>query len=358
MQNIEQFKRIIEMSSNGHFPLKYRIDLAKKLGVEITNKVFLECCKKAYVEFNLIDSVINQLLKLTEQFLYNNKNVDFKKLISKYKNYLETINNQQVAGVALGVLSLLNSLAYNAALILNIENYNNEDDDEFDWEEWNPDFILSNVYSEGNPFLGKGNSQKRKEFWFWYLGIVDTIRNNPNKIITTIQSELNDISGIIKREINPLINGDIRSKLEEVIKLVKNDIKDNPNWDKILIEGEVLQAGKSMRAHYLIGENSIKIPLTFFLYSGEKSSVVLMQQIKDIMYSQRKDIGAWMSYKIEINNNHIYRYYFNYDEYELLPEHKQRPDVFVAEFKSYPRAKSYTPKWLQKILENNNVSYL
>ncbi|AIY14022.1 Imm5 family immunity protein [Cellulophaga baltica] len=357
---ISGYKKIIEKSSNSHLPLKYRVEIAKTLGVKSINKVFIECCKRAYLKFKINDDFINEGLFLTEEFLYNDKKVDFKKVINKYRNYFETIDSQPTSGIMLSVLSLLNNLGYDAALILDIENYEGEDDNEFDWEEWNPDFLLSNLYSGGNPFLNEGDKKKRKEFWFNYLDIISSIKQNPNEIFTSIKLKKVDFNEeeIIKRNIAPDLKDIIENKLKSVIELVKKDIKDNPKWDKIQIEGEVLKTGKSMRAYYFKGSDKQKIPLTFFLHSGEKSSVFLMEQLKDIMYKQETRNGAWLSYHIEVKNDDSFSYIFNYDLIKSLPEPKQQPDNFIAEFESYPRSKEYTPEWWRKLLKNSKTSFI
>ncbi|WKX76170.1 Imm5 family immunity protein [Zobellia laminariae] len=331
----------METSQNSHLPLKYRVEIAKSLGAELVNKVFLECCKKVYLNFNENDININYVLKLAEDFLFNKKEVDFKKLINEYRNYFETINVKPTSGIALSVLSLIYNLEYNAALILDIDDYKSQDDNEFDWEEWNPDFIASNVFSEGNPFLNEGDSEKRKEFWLWYLNTVDGIKANPNKSILQIDAKVNVSEGpVLKRDISSLINTEVENKINRVINLVKNDLKEGVIWDKIEIEGENLKTGKSMRAYFFNDETKIKISLTFFLQSGDKSSVTLMEQIKEEMYLQNKNQGAWLNYRIDVENDGTYSFNFNYDDIKLLPENKQRPDNFIPEFKAFPRNKN------------------
>lgn len=70
------------------------------------------------------------------------------------------------------IIALGYAIQNDAASILEIEDYNGEDDNTFDFESWNVDFICSIAYSGSNPFVEIGNVEKRKEYWLWYAKMV------------------------------------------------------------------------------------------------------------------------------------------------------------------------------------------
>ena len=78
------------------------------------------------------------------------------------------------------IIALGYAIQNDAASILEIEDYNGEDDNTFDFESWNVDFMCSITYSGSNPFVEIGNVEKRKE----YLAVVckngREVTQNPN----------------------------------------------------------------------------------------------------------------------------------------------------------------------------------
>ena len=103
-------------------------------------------------------------------------------------------NNHKETDTAVGwaIVMLGYTVCYDAASILNIEDYCGEDDGSFDHESWNADFIGSIVYSGGNPFVNEGNGDtgKRKEYWHWYLDMILSIyENSEREIITFVLPE-------------------------------------------------------------------------------------------------------------------------------------------------------------------------
>lgn len=88
--------------------------------------------------------------------------------MERLRNYAEqSIEScEDMAGWA--IIALGYAIQNDAASILEIEDYNGEDDNTFDFESWNVDFICSIAYSGSNPFVEIGNVEKRKEYWLWY----------------------------------------------------------------------------------------------------------------------------------------------------------------------------------------------
>jgi hypothetical protein len=361
LELIKKLKEELERYPNGNLPLSQRVKVAKDLGSpSLINKVYLECCKFVYLEFKINDSSISEILVDAEDFLYAKKEIDFQKIFDKYKNYLESFQDEVYSGVAAATMALCKSIAFNAEGILNIEDYHGQDDDKFDWEEWNTDFYASNVYSGGNPFLGRGNIDKRRIFWNWYLETVLKVYNSPSLSIspkiplTTLQGS-NSITRSIETN-----NDFVKDKLTKVIDLVLKDLENsspNINWMKVEVEGQNIE-GNGMIAHYFDDKIKKRIDLTYYLYDGDESTVELMQQIKDNIYQQSPREGTWFSYKITIEPDRSYIVNYNFDKYQIYEGEEPDKGDFIAEFSEYPRAKAFVPTWWQEIIEKSNLEYL
>lgn len=356
-EKLEQTKNILTKSKTGHIPLSYRVDIMQMISNKDTvNKIFFECIKKIIpILKNSLYNDIFGVLNYVDTFLYKrqgDKN-DLEKIANKYRNYFsDMVDIRGLAG--LSVCALCNSIVYDAAMILNIDEYNGNDDDTFDWEEWNPDFFASMVYSGGNPFVGEGDIHKRKEFWEWYLNMVLTLYKSPdnpllllpslriespksNKNIDRVQSYKTDA---ILNKLNKVINKTINSYYRDY----------QGDWDKIQIEAYCMKTGLRVNSYFIQNEEAHKI-------RGNVESFDLMNEIKYMMYEQNKYEGAWFASKIEINEDKTYSIEFNYDNIEELPNNWQQPDRFVSEFEKFPRSKEFTPQWWQDIL-GKEVKYL
>lgn len=181
--------------------------------------------------------------------------------------------------------------------------YQGEDDNIFDWEDWNPDFYASNAFSGGNPFLNEGSIGKRRDFWTWYLDTAIKIVSSPKTIFEGIvEIKKTDQTEIFKRQKD--FNTDfIKAKLATVIDLIIKDLNESDAqaiWSQIEVEGHNI-GGIGMKASYVENNGEKKrFALKYYLYSGDESTVKLMQQIKEAIYEQSPEEGTWFSYKMII----------------------------------------------------------
>ena len=159
IQQVEKLKEIINQNSMGHLPLPYRVDLMKRIGnARIVQKILCECCKKACScfseEFGAENLLYSALFEI-DSYLYKNKGTieSISVSVERLRNYAEqSIEScEDMAGWA--IIALGYAIQNDAASILEIEDYNGEDDNTFDFESWNVDFICSIAYSGSNPFV-------------------------------------------------------------------------------------------------------------------------------------------------------------------------------------------------------------
>lgn len=140
------------------------------------------------------NNVHAQVLSCINSYLYKAENSVEDILLETEKLRIHAENNHKETDTAVGwaIVMLGYTVCYDAASILNIEDYCGEDDGSFDHESWNADFIGSIVYSGGNPFVNEGNgdTEKRKEYWHWYLDMILSIyENSEREIITFVLPE-------------------------------------------------------------------------------------------------------------------------------------------------------------------------
>lgn len=185
---IERLKEWVDQSSLGHLPLPLRIDLMKRIGnIRVIQKIQCECCKKIYFSVGKQSNVHAQVLSCINNYLYKAEN-SAEAILSeteKLRIHVEDNHKETDATVGWAIVMLGYTVCYDAASILNIEDYCGEDDGSFDPESWNADFIGSIVYSGGNPFVKErnGDTGKRKEYWHWYLDMILSIYKNPEREI-------------------------------------------------------------------------------------------------------------------------------------------------------------------------------
>lgn len=345
-----------------HLPLPYRVKLMRALqNNNLQNKIFLECAKKVYSFWHQKypnDASVYLLIKNSQDFLYKNNKTNFIKEADAVKGYFEAIKDKEASFSAHCALSLCYSIAYNASGILNIEDYNGEDDDSFDWETWNSDFWASMAYCGGNPFLNEGVRTLRKEFWLWYLNTITKLSNNSSSPLIDLPRETTAVqNAFISTRNQSYLKEEITSKIKSIIEYTIQDLKKQYNtkvWSEIMIEGTCMSAGTNLKASFIeTGKTeSTPIKLSYYLYSGDKSSANLLNQIKKSMYSQVPKEGAWLNMSLWVSSNLAYKIKFNYDDEKLIPANRQSPDYLEMEFKDFPRSKSFTPKWWQNIVEN------
>ena len=192
---IERLKELINQSSMGHLPLPLRINLMKRISdIRVVQKIQCECCKKIYFFAGKKNNVHAQVLSCINSYLYKAENSVEDILLETEKLRIHIEDNYKETDTAVGwaIVMLGYTVCYDAASILNIEDYCGEDDGSFDHESWNADFIGSIVYSGGNPFVNEGNGDtgKRKEYWHWYLDMILSIyKNSEREIITFVLPE-------------------------------------------------------------------------------------------------------------------------------------------------------------------------
>lgn len=185
-ESIKRLKEKLDQSCTGHLPLSLRVDLMKQIGdILSVQKILCECCKKAcsFIGRQNKDNV--QLLSRINDYLYRKKESveDILKETEKLRLHVENNPTETDTFVNWAIVMLGYTVYYNTAYMLEIEDYRGEDDGDFDPESWSPDFIGSAAYSGGSPFAqgDEGDTEKRREYWNWYLDMVLSIYENPMK---------------------------------------------------------------------------------------------------------------------------------------------------------------------------------
>lgn len=357
---IEEERMNLRAYPNGHLPLAKRVQIAGEIkDPETINKIFLACCKFAFAELHINDNLLWGILKKTEHTLYKKGINDFGLIYEQNKNYLESIDKWPLSSLALACLSLCQSLDTGAAGILNIEEYEGQDDNIYDWEDWNADFFASNAYSGGNPFLNEGSIQKRIEFWDYYLETALKIYHSPGRMVDDeIKEGILESTAIIRsKDYNDSF---LYAKIKEVIELVLQDLKESEagfDWTRIEIEGQDI-GGIGMKGFYVSnGNERNRFELTYYLYDGDLSTVKLMDKVKKHIYEQSPNEGTWFSYILTIYPDRTYKVVYNFDHPEIFSDKAPDLEPFVEEFKKYPRLQDFTPQWWQDIIKNKGLQY-
>lgn len=347
---IKSLHKIVKNSKSGHLPLKERVSLLNAINdTSVIGKLYFECLKKVYPVWAkdfLNNPIMRAIINKADAFLYRQScdRKEFEALYNDNTNYFESITGDTgLAGMT--AHSLCATLGYGTEF--EIEDYQGEDDNAFDWQDWTPDFYASMAYSGGNSFVGEGNVVRRKEFWDWYLDMVlelYRLPDNPLLLSPSLQIESEKLTKNIDRTQTYKTDA-ILNKLNEVInKTIDSCCRDyQDSWSKIHIKAYCMKTGLRVNSYFTKNGEVCKI-------RGKVESFDLMNEIKYMMYEQNKCEGAWFTSKIEINEDKTYSIEFNYDNIEELPNNWQQPDHFVSEFEKFPRSKEFTPQWWQDIL--------
>ncbi len=349
---ISELRTVIEQSGNGHLPLSCRVELLQSIGnVEIVNKVFAECCKKVYPLWGneIEDTLLRKLLCSADEYLYHGKGKAdaLVEEANRLRNYVEGQScTENMAGWA--VISLCYSIADHAAAMLDIDEYEGEDDGAFEYEVWNTDFFASMAFAGGNPFVDEGDAGKRREFWNWYLDTVETLcRKSDAPLIRIDAPKKKEVEqNTIPQRTQTYQTPAILSKIQEVINntLELNIEQCNAEWDKIVLLGCCMFTGINLEGYKTKGNQKYSTKVSL-------QSHYILDDVKKEMYNQAKVEGAWFYCIIELNPDLTYSIQFVYDDKSQIPQdHLVDSDDFVAEFKKSPRAKDYTPVWWQEIL--------
>lgn len=357
---IEQERVNLSTYPNGHLPLAKRVQIAVEIkDPEKINKIFLACCKFAFTELHINDNLLWGILKKTESTLYKNEINDFGLIYEQNKNYLESMDKGPLSDLALACLSLCRSLDTSSAGILNIEEYEGQDDNVYDWEDWNADFFASNAYSGGSPFLNEGSIQKRIEFWDYYLETALKIDHSPDRIVDSeIQWKILESTSIIRsKDYNDSF---VYSKIKEVVDLVLQDLKESKagsGWTRIEVEGQDI-GGMGMKGFYFSNENERnRFELTYYLHDGDLSAVKLMDKVKKHVYEQSPNEGTWFSYLLTIYPDQTYKVEYNFDNPKIFSDKEPTLEQFIGEFRKYPRLQDFTPQWWRDIIKNKGLQY-
>ena len=348
---ISELRTVIEQSGNGHLPLSCRVELLQSIGnVEIVNKVFAECCKKVYPLWGneIEDTLLRKLLCSADEYLYHGKGKAdaLVEEANRLRNYVEGQScTESMAGWA--VISLCYSIADHAATMLDIDEYEGEDDGAFDYEVWNTDFFASMAFAGGNPFVDEGDAGKRREFWNWYLDTVETLcRKSDVPLVRIDAPKKKEVEqNTVPQRTQTYQTPDILLKIQQIIEKSTKVFNDycTGNWDRIIVEAHCI--GDVRTEGYFICNNIVsKMPVSL-------STADLLSEIKNEMYKQASIEGAWLMCKIVFDTQKKFIIEFNYDNKASLPNDVfDNPERLETAFKKSPRAKGYTPVWWQEIL--------
>lgn len=360
MDIIDTSKQFLESNPTGHLSLPFRVMIMKEIkDCNVLNKIFFECAKKVFPvweeDYEGVTPVYEMLQK-ADEFLYLNsgKSKDFVKLADKYKNYIEAIDgNAGAAGLA--ALYLCYSIATEASFY---KDYNGTDDDNaFDYEDLLPDFYASMAWSGGNPFTNTGDVEKRREFWNWYLSIIEALRKSSLQPIISFKKITSKTESDKQfTRIQTVKTESIETTMQSIINRAVNIMQGkNIDWDMFKIEADCMKGGLSYKLISTKNDKQVNVDTPFPDY--EYSIAQALSNIKKEMYMQNQREGAWFNCTVFFEKNRNYKFFLNYDDKNKIPQDKLNPEYLVSEFKSFPRAKEYTPEWWQKVL-GKNAKYL
>ena len=182
---IKSLRETIGQSNTGHLPLSCRVGLMKQIGNVLTvQKIQCECCKKAcsFIGMQNPDNV--RLLTKINDHLYGNREIAEDILVETDKLRLYVENNPGMDTlVSWATVMLGYDVHYGGTSMLETEDYHGEDDDDFDPECWEPDFIVSLICSADSSGAedDKYDPEKRREYWNWYLDMVLSVYEKPQQ---------------------------------------------------------------------------------------------------------------------------------------------------------------------------------
>lgn len=361
-EQVEKLKAIVNQNDMGHLSLPYRVDLMKQIGsTRVVQKILCECCKKVYPLWENMSGMETPLYKIlsdADEYLYKGKGSVKAILASveKWRNYAEQATDEAEAMAGWAIIALGYAIRYDAASILNIEEYCGEDDNAFDYEGWNVDFICSIAYSGGNPFIrDAGDVEKRREYWFWYLDMVLAMYENPDKPYLAITAKKQSaVTTVMPARTQSCSLATIKSQINQIIDLLLNSTTEYAVYDELEICFASLGA-YLIEFYYLKDGIKHEIDLDIELESNpnlEVSEVICeyFANIQKEMYKQNPKEGAWMQCRMIIKRDKMYHITFNYDDINSVSEIFHKPDWLLSMFEEYPRSKEYTPQWYRDII--------
>ena len=217
---IDKLRKTVAENTEGHLPLSCRIELMKQVGDVLTvQKIMCECCKKACSVTGRQTKDNVHLLSRINEHLYGKRDSveDIEKETEELWLHVQNNPDETTMPVSWAIVRLGYTVCYDAAPILEIEDYEGEDDDDrFDPESVNPDFIVSMVCSGGNPFTDewKGDAVKRKEYWNWYLNMVLAVCENPQQEVIPFHADSDH--GTLRIPVPPGCDPALSDKIERL----------------------------------------------------------------------------------------------------------------------------------------------
>lgn len=360
-EQIAKLKEIVNQNDKGHLPLSYRVDLMKRIGdTLVVQKILCECCKKIYLLWEKVNDEETPLFKIlsdTDKYLYKGKGSAESIFMSvkKWRNYAELSADAPEAVTDWAIIALGYAVRYDATPILDIEDYCGEDDDAFDYESWNVDFLGSIAYSGSNPFNNTGDAEKRREYWLWYLNMVLAVYENPDKpyLAITVKKQ-SSATMVIPARTQSYSLATAKSQINQIIDLLLNRTTKYADYDELEICFVSLGA-YLIEFYYLKDGIKHEIDLDIELESNpnlEVSEVICgyFANIQKEMYRQNPKEGAWMQCRMVVKRDKMYHIMFNYDDLENIPKEFNRPDWLIGVFRDYPRSKEYTPQWYRDMI--------
>lgn len=353
-EKITKLKEVVNQNSMGHLPLPYRVDLMKQIGnTLVVQKILCECCKKVYLlceKMNGEKIPLHNILFDADKYLYKGKGTveSIFSFVEKWRNYAEQSIDSSEDMENWAIIALGYATRYDGASMLAIEDYYGEDDNAFDFESWNVDFICSIAYSGGNPFVEIGNVEKRKEYWLWYLDMVLAVYENPDKPYLKIKAPgKTALPVIIPERTQSWRVSNTSKEVERFINTLIQEVgKQTTSWDRITIEYTLI-LGCSITVFYHREDESNRIYCSATIHDLIADT---LNNFQEKMYMQAPKEGVWMQCLITINKDSSYDISFNYDDITSISDIFNRPDWLVGVFEDYPRSKEYTPQWYRDMI--------
>ena len=193
---IDKLRKTVAENTEGHLPLSCRIELMKQIGDILTvQKIMCECCKKACsVTGRQIKENVHLLSRINRHLYRKPDSVeDIEKESGELWFHVQNNPDETTTTVSWAIASLGYFVYGDAASMLDPEDYEGEDDDSYDPESMDIDFIVSLVCSGGSPFSDewKGDVKKRREYWNWYLDMVLAVYENPQQEVIPFRMDNN-----------------------------------------------------------------------------------------------------------------------------------------------------------------------
>ena len=153
---IDKLRKTVAENTEGHLPLSCRIELMKQIGDILTvQKIMCECCKKACsVTGRQIKENVHLLSRINRHLYRKPDSVeDIEKESGELWLHVQNNPDETTTTVSWAIASLGYFVYGDAASMLDPEDYEGEDDDSYDPESMDIDFIVSLVCSGGSPFF-------------------------------------------------------------------------------------------------------------------------------------------------------------------------------------------------------------